>query len=127
MIYLNYRGLDIVGKSAEVITILVLAPFVLLLLLAIPHMHPENWLDSKPLKEVNWIDYFNIMFWNLNSWDSVSTLAGEVRDPARMVPKALFFSVQIVCSSSNSLLLAARPQGTLSTCSTFFLELGRDL
>jgi amino acid transporter len=98
MIYLNYRGLDIVGKSAEVITIVVLAPFVVLAILAIPHMHPANWLESKPLKEVNWIDYFNIMFWNLNSWDSVSTLAGEVRDPARMFPKALFFSVQIVCS-----------------------------
>jgi amino acid transporter len=98
MILLNYVGLDIVGRSAEVITVLTLLPFLALFLLAIPHMQPSNWLQVKPLGEVDWINYFNIMFWSLNSWDSVSTLAGEVRDPSRMLPKALFFSVQLVRS-----------------------------
>jgi amino acid transporter len=103
MIYLNYRGLDTVGKSAEVITIFVLAPFVLLGILALPHMHPVNWLDRKSFKDVDWIGFCNIMFWNLNSWDCISTLAGEVRDPARMIPKALAYSMQIVCSLTCSL------------------------
>jgi hypothetical protein len=88
--------LDIVSKSAEIMTDFVLAPFVLLVLLALPHMCPRNWLQRKSFKEVKWIDYFNIMFWNLNSWDCVSTLAGEVKDPAKMFPKAVLRSVQVV-------------------------------
>ena len=30
----------------------------------------------------------NVLFWNLNYWDSASTLAGEVRDPRRVFPQA---------------------------------------
>ena len=96
MIFLNYRGLDIVGRSAEVIVALTLLPFLALALFAIPHMTPSNWAVASPLAEVNWIDYFNIMFWSLNSWDSVSTLAGEVRDPGKMFPRGLLLGVPLV-------------------------------
>ena len=36
---------------------------------------------------------------NLNYWDSVSTLAGEVPNPAKTFPKALFGAVVLVVST----------------------------
>lgn len=33
---------------------------------------------------------------NLNYWDSVSTLAGEVRDPSRTFPRAMLLAVALV-------------------------------
>lgn len=79
MTALNYRGLDIVGQSSELIVVLILLPFIVLILLGIPHVDPSNWFVRVPIKEVDWSDFLNVMFWNLNYWDSVSTLAGEVR------------------------------------------------
>ena len=40
-----------------------------------------------------------VLFWSLNYWDSVSTLAGEVSDPARTFPRALGIAVVLVISA----------------------------
>ena len=39
------------------------------------------------------------MFWNLNYWDSVSCLAGEVANPSRTFPRALLWAVVLVVAS----------------------------
>lgn len=99
MTALNYSGLDIVGKASEVITLTVVAPFIILAIMAIPTMKISNWGNTKPLVKVDWLSYLNIMFWNLNSWDSISTLAGEVRNPSKIFPRALLLAVQLVSST----------------------------
>jgi amino acid transporter len=96
MTVLNYSGLDIVGKASEVITLLVIAPFIVLAFMGLPQMKISHWMNSKPLAKVDWLSYLNIMFWNLNSWDAVSTLAGEVRNPGKVFPRALMIAVQLV-------------------------------
>lgn len=48
------------------------------------------------LQSVNWSLYLNTLFWNLNYWDSISTLAGEVENPGRTLPKALFYALILV-------------------------------
>jgi amino acid transporter len=88
MTALNYSGLDIVGKSSEVV--------VVVGIMGVPKMNISNWSKTKPLDEVDWLSFMNIMFWNLNSWDSVSTLAGEVRNPSRLFPRALLLAIQLV-------------------------------
>jgi amino acid transporter len=40
--------------------------------------------------------YLNTLFWNLNSWDSISTLTGEVEHPKRTLPKALSYALVLV-------------------------------
>jgi amino acid transporter len=96
MTALNYSGLDIVGKSSEVVVVVVVLPFVVLGIMGVPKMNISNWSKTKPLDEVDWLSFMNIMFWNLNSWDSVSTLAGEVRNPSRLFPRALLLAIQLV-------------------------------
>lgn len=95
---LNYSGLDIVGRASEVIVVAVVLPFLALAVLAVPQMDVSRWAGTKPLGDIHWINYLNVMFWNLNSWDCISTLAGEVRNPTRLFPRALFFAVVLVRS-----------------------------
>jgi amino acid transporter len=43
--YLNYRGLNVVGQTAMTTTLFIIMPFVLLCILAAPHVEPTNWLQ----------------------------------------------------------------------------------
>ncbi|CAJ2671252.1 unnamed protein product [Trifolium pratense] len=93
--YMNYRGLTIVGWAAILLGIFSLLPFVVMGLISIPRIKPKRWVIMD-LKSVNWGLYLNTLFWNLNYWDSVSTLAGEVNNPGKTLPKALFYAVILV-------------------------------
>lgn len=102
--YLNYRGLHIVGFSAVTLAVVSLCPFLVMGILAIPRIRPKKWLVVD-ISKVDLRGYFNSMFWNLNYWDKASTLAGEVENPSRTFPKALFGAlILVVCSYLISLL-----------------------
>lgn len=94
--YMNYRGLTVVGHSLLASAVIILVPFLLLAALAAPNVNPANWLVMP--KEVDWTTWINVMFWNLNYWDSVSTLAGEVRAPETTFPRAMMLAVALVVS-----------------------------
>ncbi|CAN4127704.1 unnamed protein product [Withania somnifera] len=96
--FLNYTGLTIVGYVAVVLGVVSLSPFIIMSLIAIPKIQPHRWisLGQKGLKK-DWNLFFNTLFWNLNFWDNVSTLVGEVEDPKRTFPKALLSSVILTC------------------------------
>ena len=98
--FLNYTGLVIVGYTAVVVGVISLFPFILMSLISIPKIHPHRWvgLGQKGVKRY-WNLYFNTLFWNLNFWDSVSTLAGEVENPNKTFPQALFSAVILTCFS----------------------------
>lgn len=74
-------------------------------LLSVPKLRPARWLEMRA-ENVNLSNYFNCMFWNLNYWDKASTLAGEVEDPGRTFPKAVFGAVVLVVGSYLVPLLA---------------------
>ncbi|XP_002510495.2 probable polyamine transporter At1g31830 [Ricinus communis] len=93
--YMNYRGLTIVGWLAILLGVFSLLPFVVMGIVAIPKLEPSRWLVVD-LGNVNWGLYLNTLFWNLNYWDSISTLAGEVENPSRTLPKALCYAVILV-------------------------------
>ncbi|KAF9665950.1 hypothetical protein SADUNF_Sadunf16G0178400 [Salix dunnii] len=124
--YLNYRGLHIVGFSAVALAVFSLCPFIVMSFLSIPRISPKQWL-AVDFKKVKWRGYFNCMFWNLNYWDKASTLAGEVENPSKTFPKALFGAVILVVSSYLIPLLAGT--GALQSPSSewsdgYFAEVG---
>ncbi|XP_002986451.2 probable polyamine transporter At3g19553 [Selaginella moellendorffii] len=96
--FLNYRGLAVVGFTAVCLAIFSLAPFAVMGLLALPKLEPRRW-TSAHLGRVNWKNYLNNLFWNLNFWDKSSTLAGEVEDPSKTFPRALYISIFVVVAS----------------------------
>ncbi|XP_069144899.1 probable polyamine transporter At1g31830 [Solanum lycopersicum] len=65
--------------------------------IALPKLEPSRWFVVD-LENVQWGLYLNTLFWNLNYWDSVSTMAGEVEDPGKTIPKALFYALPLVVS-----------------------------
>lgn len=95
--YMNYRGLAVVGWLAVLLGVFSLLPFVVMGLISIPKLQPSRWLVVN-LHRIDWNLYLNTLFWNLNYWDSISTLGGEVKDPRRTLPKALFYAVILVVS-----------------------------
>ncbi|XP_010918085.1 polyamine transporter RMV1 [Elaeis guineensis] len=93
--YMNYRGLTIVGRVAISLGLFSILPFIIMGLMAIPKLRPERWLVVD-LHHVDWTLYLNTLFWNLNYWDSISTLAGELDNPKESLPKALFYAAILV-------------------------------
>ncbi|KAL3818341.1 hypothetical protein ACJIZ3_004246 [Penstemon smallii] len=93
--YMNYRGLTIVGWVAVLLGTFSILPFVVMGLISIPKLKPKRWLVAD-VKNVDWNLYLNTLFWNLNYWDSISTLTGEVENPQRTLPKALFYALILV-------------------------------
>lgn len=126
--YLNYRGLHIVGLSALALTAFSLSPFLALTVLAAPKIRPSRWL-AIDARAVDLRGYFNSMFWNLNFWDKASTLAGEVEDPRKTFPKAVFGAVGLVVGAYLIPLLAgtgALPSETAAEWTDgFFSEVGQ--
>ncbi|KAJ6392690.1 hypothetical protein OIU77_022227 [Salix suchowensis] len=98
--FLNYTGLTIVGYAAVLLGLVSLSPFIIMSLMAIPKIHPHRWisLGQKGVKK-DWTLFFNTLFWNLNFWDNVSTLAGEVDEPRKTFPMALLVAVIFTCVS----------------------------
>ena len=56
---------------------------------------------------VHWRPLLNNLFWNLNSFDVGASFAGEVRDPEKVFPRAMFMSIVMVVLSYIIPLLAA--------------------
>ncbi|XP_010489808.1 PREDICTED: probable polyamine transporter At3g13620 [Camelina sativa] len=94
--FLNYTGLAIVGYTAVVLGLVSLSPFLVMSAMAIPKIKPHRW-GSLGDKKKDWNLYFNTLFWNLNFWDNVSTLAGEVDKPQKTFPLALLIAVIFTC------------------------------
>lgn len=93
--YINYRGLTIVGWAAVALGVFSILPFVVMGFVLIPKLEPSRWLVVN-LHSVDWNLYLNTLFWNLNYWDSISTLAGEVDNPKKTLPRALFYALILV-------------------------------
>jgi amino acid transporter len=102
--YMNYRGLTVIGWVTVFLGVFPLLPFLVMGLVAIPRIEPSRWLEIE-LGSVDWRLYLNTLFWNLNYWDSISTLTGEVENLKRTLPKALSYALVLVVGGYLYLLI----------------------
>ncbi|CAN6294924.1 unnamed protein product [Urochloa humidicola] len=93
-------GLGVVGWSAVALGVAALSPFAVMVAAAAPKIRPRRWGETARVRD--WKLLLNTLFWNLNGWDGVSTMAGEVDRPGRTFPVAL---VSAVCIGSVGYLL----------------------
>jgi len=70
--YLNFRGLDVVGKVAIIICACSLAPFVVFCVIGSFKVETSRWLEGPPggFDAINWRLLLNTFYWNINFWDS---------------------------------------------------------
>lgn len=96
---MNYRGLNVAGWLTFVLAISTILPFGYIVLVGLPQVEMRNVMQRPKLRDINWTSYLNVLFWNLNYWDTASTLAGEVSNPRKTFPRALFLAVILVILS----------------------------
>jgi len=97
--FINIRGLELTGWSLTIIQIGVMVPLLVFTVWGIvagsgdpfsPVLKPgESILTSLNLG-------LAIMMWMYSGWESMSTLAGEIENPQRVIPRALMIGTPIV-------------------------------
>ncbi|CAN6325093.1 unnamed protein product [Urochloa humidicola] len=104
----NYTGLSIVGWGAVALGFVSLAPFALMTAMSAPKVRPRRWAAARGQGgRKDWRLFLNTLFWNLNYWDSASTMAGEVERPEWTFPRALAAAVVLIAASYMLPLMAA--------------------
>lgn len=100
--YLNYRGLDLVGKLSVYICLFSLMPFVVFCIMGSFKVVPSRWIEgpAEGFTSVNWRLLLNTFYWNLNYWDSAATFSGEVISPEKNYPTGIMLAVLLVFLST---------------------------
>jgi amino acid transporter len=102
MSYINYRGLHIIGNGGAIAIILVLAPFLVLAIVGFPMVDWDELMTGHSVSQMtstSIVSFLNIMFWNLNSWENCSVLSGEIAEPQKTLPKAIWIAMVITVLS----------------------------
>ena len=73
--WLQWRGLSLTGRATLFLSLFVLAPFAVLVLIALPSVRPTRWLRAR--SPPHWRAYINNIFWNVNYYDSASAWSAE--------------------------------------------------
>ena len=103
--WLNLRGTRVVGGASTLFGALVLAPFVVLTVIA-----TARWLSPghgaslvpapMPLAGTSFLGALGIgvsqAIWNYSGWDNASTISGEIQDASSTYPRALLRAVPLV-------------------------------
>jgi len=94
----NLIGVQIVGKGLVFLTVIVLCPFIVLSIICIFNADWNNLLVTipNPTFGTDWFNLFNVLFWNFGGFDCISTVAGEVENPAKTLPRALLCAIVMV-------------------------------
>lgn len=97
---LNIAGIRVVAETSLWLFVLLTAPFVIVVVLAlIKHGAFASSAATTPTAHVGIVGGILVSMWNYMGWDNASTVAGEVHEPQRTYPRAMFVSVVIVAIS----------------------------
>ena len=100
--WLNVRGVKIVGRTAVLFALLIIAPFVAMFIWGLPGflVHPAEAVTPMIPPQQSLGQAFNsglfVVMWNYLGWDSLSTVAEEVNEPQKTYPRALAICVPLV-------------------------------
>ncbi len=96
----NLAGVKFVGRSAFVAFVVVNLPFLLLVVLGLPHFSMAGWLSPPGPDGRAWHESLglglSVALWSYSGWECVSTFAGEVAEPSRTIPLATLATVPLV-------------------------------
>jgi amino acid transporter len=94
----NLAGVRAMGEGSVVLNVALLAPFAVLIVMALSHSH-EAPTAAAPLRDADLLGGMLIAMWNYMGWDNLSTIAGEVEAPQRTYTRAMFGAVALVVVS----------------------------
>jgi APA family basic amino acid/polyamine antiporter len=100
--YVNVRGVKAAGRINDILTILKLAPLVLLIILGFGFfiIHPQtfttNYLPFAPLGYASFGTALVLVFWAYVGFEMGTLPASEVKNPKKTIPKAIITGMIIV-------------------------------
>ncbi|MDE3212836.1 MAG: APC family permease, partial [Bacteroidota bacterium] len=105
---LNILGISPVGKTASFLSLIVIAPFVILFVVSLryPGLHGIPYPSLKGISFSNLGMALYTVMWNFFGWDNATTYADEVEKPARSYLKAVFVSFLTVLAIYMMVLYA---------------------
>jgi len=108
--FINIRGIDLTGWALTIIEIVTMVPFVIFTYLGIKNgtgsaVHPfipagESFGSAMQLG-------LAVMLWMYSGWESIGTLSGEIENPQRVIPRALFIGLPLVVGTYLLTVIAA--------------------
>ncbi len=99
---LNIFGIKTVGISSVWLSALLLLPFAMMVVVGIGRVLSDPHLTVTPFTSEgqSYGKAFGaglwVAMWNYLGWDSMSTVAGEVEEPQKRFPKALFTALPLI-------------------------------
>ncbi len=97
--YTNIRGLNIIALSSVLFTIIIVAPFLVMIVLGLAHWHGSPFQPFVPHGQSMFSSLnlgLAVGVWMYSGYDSMSTIAGEMEHPRRIIPRALMIAMPIV-------------------------------
>ncbi len=97
--YTNIRGLNIIALSSVVFTVVIVAPFLVEIVLGLAKWHGSPLQPFVPHGQsiFSSLNYgLAIGVWMYSGYDSMSTIAGEVNNPRKLIPRGLMIAMPIV-------------------------------
>lgn len=72
------------GWLSIVLACIALLPFIIFSVLGAPQIDPSTWIILPPdLSRVDWGLYLAVAYWNVSGFDSLSQVAGEMKDSSK--------------------------------------------
>ena len=103
----NLRGAKAVGQSSIILFCVLLAPFVILVVVALYHWHGHGaGALTHPIAAPDFAGAVAVTLWNYMGWDNASTVAQEVDNPQRNYPRAMIGAAALVACTYILPLLA---------------------
>jgi amino acid transporter len=100
--WMNIKGAKSVGDSSTIFGVIVFAPFIVMIVIAIAKYiaNPKPfWLPVTP-PDTNVVGALGVglfvVMWNYLGWDGISTVIDEVDNPKKNIPKAMLFAIPLV-------------------------------
>ena len=97
--YVNIRGLQLASWMLVILQVIVLVPFTALAVLGFAHWH-HNPFHPFLLPGVSLIGgvgvALSVGIWMYSGFESLSTMAGEIKSPQRVIPRAVMFTLPVV-------------------------------
>jgi amino acid efflux transporter len=113
-ILFNLLGLQLGSKVQTGILLLLIAGLLGVVLFAVPHVKPEQLTPFAPHGWWAVGTAIVLCFYSFLGWENVSTIAEEVKNPARTFPRAIGWAIAIVgvlyLSVSIAFLLVVPPE-----------------
>ena len=94
---INIIGISFSGKTENILTTLKIVPLILISLLLVPFIKPENFEPSAPLTAAGLFATIIIVYWPFTGFEISAIPVEETKDP-RLIQKSLLYVMLIVVS-----------------------------